>query len=357
MSASVLQAKPKPKSSQETEEARSDLRPITIFEALARYGEEGNFKPVATPAAKKNFIPTDAPPGSEEKIDILRQRLEKGLPLWHKRDRKDYVKGGAKQMDRLFAQAAQIANRSLGETFDELEQAGVHEFDTGDGHEEDREHRREDDRSNLGSKLAQNQDLSIHVLPKLISSSEALGANGSLERATGRGKSRQRGPGAVRHSRDYTMIEQLAHRALEKRLSAKRRQLQSDMPVGGTLNEASVRERPFSATSSRSDPFSSLTLPPKASERSALQAEHAIQYSGRQATPLVSKGLMPIEASPPSSATFEAEPIQESHLEVVQVYRALKEAVALNRILPTELTRFREQHLELLRQVAPLEVA
>ena len=39
---------------------------------------------------KKDFDSTDAPAGSPEKIEILRKRLELGLPLWHEEDRYDY---------------------------------------------------------------------------------------------------------------------------------------------------------------------------------------------------------------------------------------------------------------------------
>lgn len=38
-----------------------------------------------------NFTPTDAPAGSPEKLEIIRQRHEHGLPLWHKDDRIDYA--------------------------------------------------------------------------------------------------------------------------------------------------------------------------------------------------------------------------------------------------------------------------
>ena len=36
-----------------------------------------------------NFAPTDAPAGSPEKIEMLRQRVARGLPLWHPNDRVD----------------------------------------------------------------------------------------------------------------------------------------------------------------------------------------------------------------------------------------------------------------------------
>lgn len=37
-----------------------------------------------------NFTPTNLPPGSVEKVALLRQRHEAGLPLWHACDRVDF---------------------------------------------------------------------------------------------------------------------------------------------------------------------------------------------------------------------------------------------------------------------------
>jgi hypothetical protein len=36
------------------------------------------------------FDSTRAMPGSDEKLDILAERVERGLPLWHSCDRTDY---------------------------------------------------------------------------------------------------------------------------------------------------------------------------------------------------------------------------------------------------------------------------
>jgi hypothetical protein len=38
-----------------------------------------------------NFTPTDLPPGTPEKIELLRMRATHGLPLFHEGDRKDYA--------------------------------------------------------------------------------------------------------------------------------------------------------------------------------------------------------------------------------------------------------------------------
>ncbi len=57
-----------------------------VFDAILKYGHDEDF----APEASENFAATDAPAGSPEKIEILRRRVELGLPLWHEDDRFDY---------------------------------------------------------------------------------------------------------------------------------------------------------------------------------------------------------------------------------------------------------------------------
>lgn len=57
-----------------------------VFEAIIKYGHDEDF----APENSEDFCPTEAPAGSTNKIDIMRQRVEKGLPLWHEMDRSDY---------------------------------------------------------------------------------------------------------------------------------------------------------------------------------------------------------------------------------------------------------------------------
>lgn len=57
-----------------------------VFEAILKYGHDEDF----APAESDTFEATDAPAGSDEKIEALRQRVELGLPLWHQEDREDY---------------------------------------------------------------------------------------------------------------------------------------------------------------------------------------------------------------------------------------------------------------------------
>ncbi len=57
-----------------------------VFEAILKYGHDEDFYP--QPDA--DFMATDAPAGSDAKIEVLRQRVELGQPLWHDSDRADY---------------------------------------------------------------------------------------------------------------------------------------------------------------------------------------------------------------------------------------------------------------------------
>ena len=57
-----------------------------VFEAILQCGHDEDF----SPSADEGFCPTDAPAGSSAKINVLAERIQKGLPLWHDEDRYDY---------------------------------------------------------------------------------------------------------------------------------------------------------------------------------------------------------------------------------------------------------------------------
>jgi hypothetical protein len=57
-----------------------------VFEAILEYGHDEDF----VPHEDDKFTATDAPAGSEEKIEALRKRVLSGMPLWHGEDREDY---------------------------------------------------------------------------------------------------------------------------------------------------------------------------------------------------------------------------------------------------------------------------
>ncbi|TWT38244.1 hypothetical protein KOR34_32130 [Posidoniimonas corsicana] len=57
-----------------------------VFEAILKYGHDEDF----VPREDDEFIPTTAPAGSDEKLEILAERIRQGHPLWHEEDRADY---------------------------------------------------------------------------------------------------------------------------------------------------------------------------------------------------------------------------------------------------------------------------
>jgi len=57
-----------------------------VFEAILKYGHDEDFAPIDL----DNFEATDAPAGSDAKIQTLRNRVQDGQPLWHNEDRVDY---------------------------------------------------------------------------------------------------------------------------------------------------------------------------------------------------------------------------------------------------------------------------
>lgn len=57
-----------------------------VFEAILKYGHDEDFAPEGGEA----FRPTEAPAGSKEKLEVLADRILRGVPLWHPDDRRDY---------------------------------------------------------------------------------------------------------------------------------------------------------------------------------------------------------------------------------------------------------------------------
>jgi hypothetical protein len=58
-----------------------------VFEAILECGHDEDFNPAKD---SLEFRRTDAPAGSKAKIDMLAERIMRGLPLWHPEDRNDY---------------------------------------------------------------------------------------------------------------------------------------------------------------------------------------------------------------------------------------------------------------------------
>lgn len=57
-----------------------------VFDAILQFGHDEDF----VPHENHDYIPTEAPAGSQEKLEILARRVQDGVPLWHPDDRADY---------------------------------------------------------------------------------------------------------------------------------------------------------------------------------------------------------------------------------------------------------------------------
>lgn len=57
-----------------------------VMDAILKVGHDEDYEPIGG----DDFLPTGHPPGSLEKIEVLRQRVEHGKPLWHEKDASDY---------------------------------------------------------------------------------------------------------------------------------------------------------------------------------------------------------------------------------------------------------------------------
>ena len=57
-----------------------------VFEAILEFGPDEDFVPMET----DEFSATEAPAGSRAKLDVMAERVRKGLPLWHGEDRGYY---------------------------------------------------------------------------------------------------------------------------------------------------------------------------------------------------------------------------------------------------------------------------
>ena len=70
-----------------TTSEKLEKKVTNVFEAILEYGHDEDFAPMED----SGFLPTNAPAGSEAKIELLRRRAQEGQPLWHGEDRRDYT--------------------------------------------------------------------------------------------------------------------------------------------------------------------------------------------------------------------------------------------------------------------------
>ncbi len=65
-----------------------DKKLNSFFDLIGANGSHDlvDWEPGAAMDLKKDFLPTQEIAGTPEKVEVLRQRLERGLPLWHEQD-------------------------------------------------------------------------------------------------------------------------------------------------------------------------------------------------------------------------------------------------------------------------------
>jgi hypothetical protein len=78
---------------------------LSVFKAIERVGHDGDFEP----AESASFQATGAPPGSLEKLELLRQRVGLGQPLWHENDRTDFA--GLKSAEKSIVRGPQLRQK------------------------------------------------------------------------------------------------------------------------------------------------------------------------------------------------------------------------------------------------------
>jgi hypothetical protein len=69
---------------------RRNAVPRSVLEAIKQ--GDWNFEPTAEGLVTPASVPkaTNAMPGTDEKLGVLAERLQRGLPLWHPADRRSY---------------------------------------------------------------------------------------------------------------------------------------------------------------------------------------------------------------------------------------------------------------------------
>jgi hypothetical protein len=91
-----------------------------VFEAILQHGHDEDY----TPSSNGCFMPTAAPPGSSEKVEVLRRRVERGQPLWHSNDRVDFagVRAGGSQIGMYAFEGLDLQQLTPPCTHQEVEQ-------------------------------------------------------------------------------------------------------------------------------------------------------------------------------------------------------------------------------------------
>jgi hypothetical protein len=295
-----------------------------VSEALAGLGHERDFDPVGTLMSKKDFLPTSAPPGSPEEIAILRARLEQGQPLWHEDDRNDFA---GITMSSTFTAREEEYLRSLSASPENIPSTAMSAV-------------KDDQEGGVKTLAAAPAKLTtMHRRTRPASSTNFSRQQEVKERAVERN---------ARESRDGELCIAPAQVATENFGRALTASNESDQQRASIrLNTEPCESRP------------QIGREPSSHQRSL---EGFANQSTSPPPPAIAepKVMAPIPAldSTPSCAppvVSVTKPTREQ-AKVLELLASLKLAVASKLIIPEELRRFREQHKELLRMIAPEEL-
>lgn len=80
---------------------------LTLHDAIIIYGSDVGFEPSV------NAVPTDAPPGSPEKLEILRERISRGETLFTGGDRNHYEGVDSSRIPRPYTQRENVRDRRV----------------------------------------------------------------------------------------------------------------------------------------------------------------------------------------------------------------------------------------------------
>ena len=283
------------------EQGTDTTPPKNVFEEVVLEGHDEDFEPRIT----SEFIATSAPPGTLQKREVLRLRVEKGFPLWHDEDRVDY------RGINLKVRAAVVPNAN--EIPLDLFDARANQSDDG---------------------TAVEESANIEV------------------RHTG-------GQHHALESYNTKDVELLAREELERRLANKRAELSSRTPSGSAPSSQS-RQRP-TAPDIISQERAALLKAGVATPRDTFQG-----IVNQKRTPLETLPLEGQEARKPNEASSSVEergPLEPLRLpdgeeqRVLRMFLMLKEARDNGGILPSDLTEFTNQHRNLLSVLVPGEVS
>lgn len=304
-------------------------KPRTVFEAIERFGDDANFAPLVTPKARQLFVSTSAAPGSDEKIEVLRRRIELGLPLWHRDDRTDFsgikLHKPSSSEDTSNTPPTGFAAQDCSVEASACEEA-----------------------TNYEQTDSIQQDCSIDALDQ---SDAAVSVIESASMRLGRGNAHSQAYSEARRSGEMTEVEERARAALEQKLRRKREALK---PNTGRVVHS---RKPTSAgqggisKAQASPPVQAVHRQPELIKNgliptSSMQSDVVAQSSPAQQPSPSTEALAELQVPQSAPPTFT-----QKQREVLRILESLETAVRNNWVTDSALEEFKREHHELLSQL------